>query len=35
MEDTKFIDLNIKIGFPYLFNHLGNCEHLVIFTGLK
>ncbi|CAF0843034.1 unnamed protein product [Brachionus calyciflorus] len=35
MENTKFIDLNIKIGFPYLYTHLGNCEHLLIFTSVK
>ena len=35
METTKFIDLNIRLGFPYLYNHLGNCEHVFVFTGVK
>ncbi len=35
MEDTRFIDLTIRLGFPYLFTHLGNCEHLIIFTSVK
>ena len=35
METTKFIDLTIKLGFPYLYTHLGECEHLLLFTSLK
>ena len=35
MESTKFIDLSVKLGFPYLYTHLGDCEHLLIFTSLK
>lgn len=35
METTKFIDLSLKLGFPYLYTHLGDCEHLLIFTSLK
>ena len=35
MEDTKFIDLSIRLGFPYLYTHLGNCEHLIVFTSVK
>lgn len=35
MESTKFVDLNIRLGFPYLYRHLGNCEHLIVFTSIK
>ncbi|KAJ3614818.1 hypothetical protein NHX12_018388 [Muraenolepis orangiensis] len=35
MQDTKFIDLEIKVGFPYLYCHQGDCEHLVIITDIR
>ncbi|XP_066472758.1 snRNA-activating protein complex subunit 3 [Tiliqua scincoides] len=35
MEDYTFNDLNIKIGFPYLYCHQGDCEHLVIITDIR
>ncbi|CAL8330079.1 unnamed protein product [Merluccius merluccius] len=35
MEDTKFVDLTIKVGFPYLYCHQGDCEHLVIITDVR
>ena len=35
MQITRFIDLNIRLGFPYLYKHLGGCEHLLIFTSIK
>jgi snRNA-activating protein complex subunit 3 len=35
MNETKFIDLNFRIDFPYLYCHLGNCEHLILFTSIK
>lgn len=35
MEETQFSDLNIKLGYPYLYTHIGNCEHLVIFLNIK
>ena len=35
MEETQWIDLNIQLGYPYLYNHVGNCEHLVIFQNIK
>lgn len=30
MEDTRFVDLNLRIGTPYLFCHQGNCLHHMI-----
>jgi len=35
MEDVVFEDLKIKLGYPYLYCHQGNCEHLMIFTDLR
>ncbi|XP_032061532.1 snRNA-activating protein complex subunit 3 [Aythya fuligula] len=35
MEDYTFNDLSLKIGFPYLFCHQGNCEHVVIITDIR
>jgi snRNA-activating protein complex subunit 3 len=35
MEETQWIDLNVQLGYPYLYNHVGNCEHLVIFQNIK
>ncbi|XP_020904044.1 snRNA-activating protein complex subunit 3, partial [Exaiptasia diaphana] len=35
MEDTKFESLTIRLGYPYLYCHQGNCEHIVIFTDLR
>ncbi|XP_072848193.1 snRNA-activating protein complex subunit 3 [Pogona vitticeps] len=35
MEDYTFNDLNVKIGFPYLYCHQGDCEHIVIITDIR
>ncbi|KAH0628327.1 hypothetical protein JD844_009327 [Phrynosoma platyrhinos] len=35
MEDYTFKDLNIKIGFPYLYCHQGDCEHIIIITDIR
>ncbi|XP_067106800.1 snRNA-activating protein complex subunit 3 isoform X1 [Osmerus mordax] len=35
MEDTKFSDLQVKVGYPYLYCHQGDCEHLVIITDIR
>ncbi|PIO31532.1 hypothetical protein AB205_0055050 [Aquarana catesbeiana] len=35
MEDYTFNDLNIKIGFPYLYSHQGDCEHIVTITDIR
>ena len=35
MEETKFEDLKIKLGYPYVYTHQGNCEHLLIFRDLR
>ncbi|XP_046900961.1 snRNA-activating protein complex subunit 3 isoform X1 [Hypomesus transpacificus] len=35
MEDTKFSDLKVKVGYPYLYCHQGDCEHLVLITDIR
>ncbi|XP_017693408.1 PREDICTED: snRNA-activating protein complex subunit 3 [Lepidothrix coronata] len=35
MEDYVFNDVSLKIGFPYLFCHQGNCEHIIIITDIR
>ncbi|KAJ8271659.1 hypothetical protein COCON_G00105180 [Conger conger] len=35
MEDTRFRDLRIKVGYPYLYCHQGDCEHVVIITDIR
>ncbi|XP_015928419.1 snRNA-activating protein complex subunit 3 [Parasteatoda tepidariorum] len=34
MEKTKFIDLNLQLGYPYVYVHQGNCEHFIVFSDL-
>ncbi|RWS30582.1 snRNA-activating protein complex subunit 3-like isoform X1, partial [Leptotrombidium deliense] len=35
MENTKFEDLEIQLGYPYLYVHQGNCEHLFVITDIR
>ncbi|KAK7930514.1 hypothetical protein WMY93_006909 [Mugilogobius chulae] len=35
MENTRFVDLKVKVGYPYLYCHQGDCEHLVIITDIR
>lgn len=35
MQDTKFEDLDIRLGFPQLFRHYLNCEHVVCFSDMR
>ncbi|XP_022541684.2 snRNA-activating protein complex subunit 3 [Astyanax mexicanus] len=35
MEDTTFYDLRLKVGYPYLYCHQGDCEHVVILTDIR
>uniref|UniRef100_A0A8C5P8X1 snRNA-activating protein complex subunit 3 n=1 Tax=Leptobrachium leishanense TaxID=445787 RepID=A0A8C5P8X1_9ANUR len=35
MEDYTFNDLCIKIGYPYLYCHQGDCEHVVVITDIR
>ena len=35
MQDTKFKNLQIRLGYPYYYCHQGNCEHLMIFDDMR
>lgn len=35
MEEVQFADLTIQLGYPYLFVHSGDCEHLLVFKDIK
>ena len=35
MEDSKIEDLEIRLGFPYVFVHSGKCEHVIVFLGAR
>ena len=35
METTSFNDLNLRLGYPYLFCHQGNCEHIIVVTDMR
>jgi len=35
MEDTKFQDMTVRLGYPYLYQHQGNCEHLICFSDVR
>jgi snRNA-activating protein complex subunit 3 len=35
MSTVTFQDLHIRLGYPYLYCHHGNCEHPIIFTDMR
>ena len=35
MKETTFENLELRLGYPYLFCHQGNCEHIVIFKDMR
>lgn len=36
MEETRFLDLKgIRLGFPYVFQHFGACEHVFFFSDIR
>jgi len=35
MEDRCFKDVKIRLGYPYLYCHQGNCEHIVVFLDMR
>ncbi|OCU01013.1 snRNA-activating protein complex subunit 3 [Xenopus laevis] len=35
MEDYTFNDLRLKIGYPYLYCHQGDCEHVITVTDIR
>jgi hypothetical protein len=35
MQGVRISELTLRLGQPYLFQHQGNCEHLLIFSDLR
>lgn len=35
MEDTYLCQLKLRLGYPYVYIHLSNCEHIIIFTDAR
>lgn len=35
MEDTRFGDLKFRIGYPQLYQHQGNCEHIFVVSDCR
>ena len=35
MENTKFNDINLRLGSHYLYCHQGDCEHCIIVTDMR
>ncbi|KAI6646431.1 Nucleoprotein TPR [Oopsacas minuta] len=35
MEGVRFEDLTIRMGYPYLFHHHGNCEHVFMIRDMR
>ena len=35
MENIRMDQLSIRYGYPYVFRHLDDCEHLVVFTDAR
>lgn len=35
MEESKFEDLEIRLGYPYVYVHQGYCEHLIVFSDMR
>ncbi|XP_046403513.1 snRNA-activating protein complex subunit 3-like [Ischnura elegans] len=35
MDTAKLEDLNIRLGYPYVFVHQGSCEHLIVFSDAR
>ena len=35
MKQTTFAHLNLRLGYPYLFRHHTNCDHIIVVTGIR
>lgn len=35
MEETRFQDLNIRLAYPQVYKHYGNCEHVFTFSDIR
>lgn len=35
MDEVKFEDLTVRLGYPQLYQHYGNCEHIFVFSDVR
>lgn len=35
MQETRFDELNVRMGFPQVYKHYGNCEHVLVFYDMR
>ncbi|EEC17095.1 conserved hypothetical protein [Ixodes scapularis] len=35
MDPARFVDLELRLGYPYVYLHQGHCEHLLVFSDLR
>ncbi|GAB1605219.1 snRNA-activating protein complex subunit 3-like isoform X1 [Argonauta hians] len=35
MEETRFCDLAIRVGHPYIYMHQGSCEHILVVSDIR
>lgn len=35
MHNTKLSELKIRLGYPYLYQHQADCEHVIVFTDTR
>lgn len=35
MDKVKIKDLTFRIGYPYIYQHRGNCEHVFVFSDVR
>ncbi|XP_067009268.1 snRNA-activating protein complex subunit 3 [Anabrus simplex] len=35
MEHTRFVDLTLRVGYPYLYQHQGECKHFIMFVDIR
>ncbi|GJQ88329.1 hypothetical protein Trydic_g3805 [Trypoxylus dichotomus] len=35
MDEVQIQDLNFRLGYPYIYQHRGNCEHVIVFSDVR
>lgn len=35
MSEVTFEELSVRLGYPYLYCHHGNCEHVIVFHDIR
>jgi len=35
MTEVRINDLNLRVGYPYLFRHIENCDHMIMISDIR